>query len=126
MLKLQQTRKQTYRTNNLYRLFFKAFSNQTRLEIIRLLRKRPLTVSEICEETGFEQSRVSHNLECLKHCGFVKVARNNNLRKYALDEETIIPVVDLFEKHIKKYEARLENCGVLKGKKKCEKKTRKK
>jgi len=109
--------KQVYRMDNLHRLFFKAFSNQTRLEIIQLFRKNSLTVTEICEKTGFEQSRVSHNLRCLMHCGFVKVTQNGNFRKYALDEETIIPIIDLFEKHIQKYQERLENCGVIKDEK---------
>ncbi len=99
---------------NLYRLFFKAFSNETRLDIIQALRKKPLTVTEICDKTGFEQSRVSHNLRCLEHCGFVKVTPNGNFRKYALDDGTIIPIVDLFEKHIQKYRKRLENCRVIK------------
>ncbi len=99
--------------DNLHRLFFKAFSNQTRLEIIALLRRKPMTVMEICENTGFEQSRVSHNLRCLKHCAFVKITPNGNFRKYALDDETIIPIVDLFEKHIQKYKKRLESCEVV-------------
>lgn len=110
MLELQQIQK----VDNLYRLFFKAFSNYTRLEIIQLLRKKPLTVTEICSKTGFEQSRVSHNLRCLEHCGFVKVTPSGNFREYALDEETIIPIIDLFEKHIQKYRERLENCGLIK------------
>lgn len=99
--------------DNLHRLFFKAFSNETRLKIIQLLRKKPLTVAEVCDKTGFEQSRVSHNLKCLEYCGFVKVTPNGNFRKYELDKETIVPIVDLFEKHIKKYKKRLENCGVI-------------
>jgi len=102
-----------HQADNLYRLFFKAFSNYTRLEIIQLLRNKPLTVTEICDKTGFEQSRVSHNLRCLMHCGFVKVTPNGNFRKYALDEETVIPMVNLFDKHIQRYKKRLENCGVI-------------
>ncbi len=109
MPKLQQI----HRMDNLHRLFFKAFSNYTRLEIIQLLRKKPLTVMEICDKTGFEQSRVSHNLKCLEHCGFVKITPNGNFREYSLDEETIIPIVNLFEKHIQKYKKRLDNCGVI-------------
>lgn len=54
-----------------YRMFFKAFSNKTRFEIIRLLRKRPKSVTELERETGFEQSRILHNLRCLEACGFV-------------------------------------------------------
>ena len=99
--------------HNLHRLFFKAFSNKTRLEIIQLLKKKPLTVTEICNKTGFEQSRVSHNLKCLENCGFVTVTPNGNFRKYELDTETIVPIIDLFEKHIKKYKQRLECCKVI-------------
>jgi len=99
--------------DNIHRLFFKAFSNATRLAIIQTLRHRPLTVTEICNKTGFEQSRVSHNLKCLENCGFVKVTQKGNFRKYELDAETIIPMVDLFEKHIKKYKKRLECCEVI-------------
>jgi len=104
---------QVYRMDNLHRIFFKAFSNQTRLEIIQLLRRKPLTVTEICKKTGFEQSRVSHNLKCLEHCGFVKITPNGNFRKYTLDDETIVPLIDLFEKHIQRYKGTLENCGVI-------------
>ena len=100
--------------DDLHRLFFKAFSNKTRLEIIELLRKKPLTVTDICLKTGFEQSRVSHNLRCLENCGFVTITNEGNYRRYALDQETIVPIIDLFEKHIKKYEKRLECCGVIK------------
>ncbi|MBI2672070.1 winged helix-turn-helix transcriptional regulator [Candidatus Woesearchaeota archaeon] len=99
--------------NNLHKLFFKAFSNQTRLEIIQLLKKEPLTVTKICDKTGFEQSRVSHNIKCLEHCGFVKATQNGNFREYALDKETIIPVIDLFEKHIQKYKERLKTCKII-------------
>ena len=105
--------KQVHRMDNLHRLFFKAFSNQTRLEIISLLREKPLTVMEICDKTGFEQSRVSHNLKCLENCGFVRITPEGNFRRYELDSETIIPIVDLFEKHIKKYKKRLECCEVI-------------
>ena len=99
--------------DNLHRLFFKAFSNDTRLEIISLLRKKQLTVTEICKKTGFEQSRVSHNLKCLEDCGFVSITNNGNFRKYSLDKRTILPIVNLFEKHILKYKTRLKSCKVV-------------
>ncbi|MBI2146883.1 winged helix-turn-helix transcriptional regulator [Candidatus Woesearchaeota archaeon] len=97
----------------MYRLFFKAFSNTTRLRIVGLLRKKPFTVNELCNKTGFEQSRVSHNLRCLEHCGFVHMTRNGSFRTYHLDKETIAPILDLLEKHMKKYRKKLERCEVL-------------
>jgi len=99
---------------NLPRLFFKAFSNQTRLGIINLLKKESLTVTEICARLNFEQSRVSHNLRCLENCGFVNVEPNGKWKKYSLDQETILPIVRLLDKHIGKFESRLQECGVIK------------
>lgn len=99
-----------------YRLFFKAFSNKTRFEIIKLLRKNSKNVSEICKKLGFEQSRVSHNLKCLEACGFVNSKWQGKNKIYSLDKKHIIPILDNIDKHIKRYNTRLRSCGVLKNK----------
>ena len=83
-----------------YNLFFKAFSNNTRFEIVKLLKKKPMSVSEIVEKTGFEQSRVSHNLKCLENCGFVVIKKNGKERIYELDKEHIIPILNEINKHL--------------------------
>lgn len=98
---------------DLHRMFFKAFSNTTRFKIINLLKNDPMTVTEICSKLGFEQSRVSHNLKCLEQCGFVNGKQNGKWKTYSLDKETIIPIIKLFDKHVEKYEDRLECCEVL-------------
>lgn len=110
MLKLKQKQIEA----NLYKLFFKAFSNYTRLEIIKALKNTPLTVTQICKITGFEQSRVSHNLKCLENCGFVKIKQKGNFREYSLDKEAILPIIELFEEHLNKYKNRLKECKVIK------------
>ncbi|MBI2578832.1 MAG: helix-turn-helix transcriptional regulator [Candidatus Aenigmarchaeota archaeon] len=98
-----------------YRLFFKAFSNETRLGIINTLRNgHQKNVTEICNELDFEQSRVSHNLSCLIDCGFVEVKRNGKERIYSLNKDTIKPMINLIDRHIKKYSKHLHRCGVLK------------
>ncbi len=99
-----------------YRLFFRAFSNNTRFEIIKLLRKDSKNVSEICKEVGFEQSRVSHNLKCLEACGFVNSEWKGKNKIYSLDKKHIIPILDNIDKHIAGYSKRLKSCGVLKNK----------
>ena len=101
---------------NIHKLFFKAFSNETRLAIIQLLKTKSLSVGEISAELDFEQSRVSHNLRCLEQCGFVQVESKGNFRIYSLDKETMLPVLKLFDAHIKKYEERLLCCDILGGK----------
>ena len=97
-----------------YKLFFKAFSNKTRFEIIDVLRKGSKSVSDIIKETSFEQSRISHNLKCLIDCGFVENDRNGKQVIYSLNNETVKPLLELVDKHIGKYSAHLKQCGVIK------------
>ncbi len=99
-----------------YRLFFKAFSNKTRFEIIRLLRKKSLSVNEMCKALKFEQSRVSHNLKCLEACGFVSSEWKVKNKIYSLDRKHIMPILDKIDEHIERYSKRLESCGILKNK----------
>lgn len=103
-----------------YKMFFKAFSNKTRFGIIKLLRKGPKNVTQICRELKFEQSRVSHNLKCLEALGFIFSTWNGRNKIYSLDKKHIIPILSNIDKHIEKYNERLESCGFLSGKKNCE------
>jgi len=96
-------------SNELYMLLFKAFSNKTRLEIINLLKIKPLTVTEICEQLNFEQSRVSHNLKYLETCGVVESEKKGKWVKYYLDKKTILPIVKVFDIYIKNYQEKLNN-----------------
>lgn len=98
-----------------YKMFVRAMSNQTRLDIIKYLSNNgSRNVSQICRDLRFEQSRVSHNLKCLIDCGFVEVKRHGKQRIYSLNKETILPMVRLMDRHIKKYHRHLYKCGVLK------------
>jgi DNA-binding transcriptional ArsR family regulator len=101
-----------------YKLFFKAISNPTRLKIINVLRNGPKTVTEIANETGFEQSRVSHNLKCLLDCGFIENKRKGKYVIYSLNKDTILPLLDLMDKHISLYAEYLIKCNILKTSKK--------
>lgn len=101
-------------TENSYKLFFKAFSNNTRFEIIKLLRKKSMGVSEMIAKTGFEQSRISHNLKCLETCGFVNSNVKGNQRIYEIDRKHIMPILKEIDKHLKSYGKRLVNCGIMK------------
>lgn len=100
-----------------YKLFFKAISNETRFQIIQLLREGPINVNEISRKLKFEQSRVSHNLKCLENCGFVLFKRQGKYKVYLLDKEFIIPILENMDKHLERYNERLSVCGVLKDQK---------
>lgn len=101
---------------NSYKLFFRALSNPARQKIVAVLRKHTsLSVNEISEKTGLEQSWASHSLKCLTECGFVDVAQKGKQRRYSLEKKTIKPLLALVDRHLAKYRARLRQCGVLEG-----------
>ena len=88
---------------NTYIQFFSTLADPTKLEILRLLREESKSVNQICEELGFEQSRVSHNLIKLKELGFIDVEPHGKQRFYSIDKKTIKPLLNLINKHVDNY-----------------------
>lgn len=95
-------------------LFFKGLANETRLSLLRALSKGPKSVSELSAELAYEQSRVSHNLTCLEFCGFVNSEKFGKRRIYSLNEETIGPLMEIVDKHIRQHGQNLLQCKILK------------
>ena len=79
------------------------FANTTRFCIIMALRKQPLNVTQISEKIHEEQSKVSHNLQKLIHCHILNVEKKGKQRIYSLNKETVIPMINIIEKHIGNY-----------------------
>ena len=75
--------------------FCKAMGNATRLEIMHILRERPMTVSELVERTNCSQSAVSRHLAVLRSIGVVTGDRHWNEILYQLTDEKISEVCDL-------------------------------
>ncbi|MBU0471144.1 MAG: metalloregulator ArsR/SmtB family transcription factor [Nanoarchaeota archaeon] len=86
-----------------YHNFFLNFANTTRFAIIMSLIDKPLNVTEISEKIGEEQSKTSHNLKKLEHCHIIEMKKKGKQRIYSLNAETVIPVLNLIEKHIKNH-----------------------
>ena len=86
-----------------YNLFFETIAIKARMEILCLLRHEPMPVSQICKALNQEQSRVSHNLKKLVECHVLEFKQKGKQRIYSLNKETIIPILDLVEKHVQKY-----------------------
>ena len=84
---------------NSYNIFFKNFANDAKLSIIMCLQKKPMNVGRIARSVGQEQSAVSHNLQKLMLCKIVDVERKGKKRIYSLNKETIMPLLELVEKH---------------------------
>lgn len=72
--------------------------NATRLQILHILRERPMMVGEIMEELELNQSMVSRQLSVLRSVGVVSGERDGNGMRYQLTDEAIGDVCDLVRK----------------------------
>ena len=70
--------------------FFKALSDATRQEILRILEEHEMNVTEICEVfENISQPTVSHHLHILRNCGLVDTRKEGKLIFYFLKRECI-------------------------------------
>ena len=86
-----------------YKIFFETLGNKTRWDIVHLLQKGKLNATDIAKKLGYEQSLISHHLRRLEKCGFVTVKKNGRERIYALNKETVKPLLQLMDKHMNKF-----------------------
>jgi ArsR family transcriptional regulator, lead/cadmium/zinc/bismuth-responsive transcriptional repressor len=88
--------------------FFANFANKTKFNILMALKNKPLSVLEIADKIGEEQSKVSHNLLKLTQCHLLRVRQNGKRRIYSLNKKTVVPLLNIGECHIK------QNCSQCK------------
>lgn len=72
---------------------FKALSDPTRREILRLLGKREMTVGEIVDQFSMSQPSISRHLAVLRQAGLVTARRDGQNVVYALDTTVMQDVV---------------------------------
>ncbi|MBS3083437.1 winged helix-turn-helix transcriptional regulator [Candidatus Pacearchaeota archaeon] len=84
-------------------LFFETLGTKLKVDIIIKLKEKPFSVNRLSKQLKQERSKVSHALKSLLECGFVKVKKKDRERVYSLNTETIIPLLNLVEKHVKRY-----------------------
>ena len=87
-----------------YKQFFATLSGDSRLDILQYLKLHgSQNVSQIAEGTGQEQSAVSHNLKKLLTCNCVHIEVQGKNRYYSLNDDTIVPLLQLADQHIQNY-----------------------
>jgi len=84
-------------------LFFEILGTKLKMDIIENLRVTPLSVNELTRRCNEERSKVSHALLSLLQCGFVMARKDGKKRLYSLNKETLVPLLDLADMHIRKY-----------------------
>ena len=68
-----------------FSILFKALADPTRREILRLLRQRDMTPSQILEKLEVTQPTLSHHLDCLKRAELVESERDGQYIRYSLN-----------------------------------------
>ena len=76
----------------------KTVAHPLRLGVIHLLEQYPrLSVSEICEMLGSEQSLTSHHLQNMKLKGILSVKREGRSMMYSLKERDVSLIIECLE-----------------------------
>ena len=86
-----------------YHLFFQNLANPLKTKIVEALEKKPLSVSELMDEKETEQSKLSHALMNLRKCHIVDAKKIGKQRIYSLNKKTIIPILNILDKHRTKF-----------------------
>ena len=87
--------------------FCKAMGNAMRLQVLHTLRDGPKTVTEIVQETGFNQTNVSRQLAVLRGVGVVDHQRQGTEMLYVLTDPQVSEVCDLVRKVLSEHIQRL-------------------
>ena len=80
--------------------FFRIFGDTTRIRIIQLLMEHDVSVNDIADMLGLEQSVVSHQLRILRTANLVKPTRDGRKIYYSLDDEHIGEIFNTGLAHI--------------------------
>lgn len=76
----------------------KTIGHPMRLEILKIMKqKEPLTVAELMDATGLEQSLLSHHLIKMKDKGVLQSFRDGRNIHYSLNDRTILNLFDCME-----------------------------
>jgi len=103
--------------NTAYHVFFTNLANSLKVDVILCLKEKEMNVSEIVDCLKVEQSKVSHALHSLKNCNIVQSEKKGKQRIYSLHKGTIVPMLNLIDKHSKTFcNKSCKDCKDYKGK----------
>lgn len=83
--------------NQLISNVFKALSHPIRLQIVRLLKEKPLCVCEILPQIESEPSNASQHLAVLKNQGIVDSKKDGMMMIYNIKSPEVYEMIDIVE-----------------------------
>ncbi|MCW3127105.1 MAG: winged helix-turn-helix transcriptional regulator [Bacteroidetes bacterium] len=75
---------------------FKALNDQTRRDILELLKKKDMTAGEIADEFSFSKPTISHHLDLLRQAGLVESVKQGQYIYYSLNTTVMDEIVTWF------------------------------
>lgn len=78
----------------------KALADETRLQILDLVRGRELYAQQIVEQLDISQPAVSRHLNLMAAAGVLRTRREGNIKYYTIDEETLTRLVDALRAYL--------------------------
>jgi DNA-binding transcriptional ArsR family regulator len=86
-----------------YHIFFRNLGNPLRIQIISALKEKPSSVNVLSKKLKVEQSKLSHALAQLRSCNLVISEQKGKQRIYSLNKKTMLPILELIDKHAKEF-----------------------
>jgi len=84
---------------------FKVLAEPARLTVLNALRARPLSVSDLIDETGLNQANLSKHLQLLYAYGFVSRQRHGSYVHYSLADRSVFELCDIMCGQLKRHVA---------------------
>ena len=84
---------------------FKVLAEPARLSILNALRRRPLSVTTLMDDTGLSQANLSKHLQILYAHGFVKRTRDKSWVIYELADKSTFQLCDIRCRQLKQHGA---------------------
>ena len=78
-------------------LYFKALADETRLEIIEMLKSGELCACRILENFDITQPTLSYHMKILQECGLVNGRRDGAWMRYSLNAESMKAIKSLID-----------------------------
>ena len=93
--------------------FFKTLSHPTRIRLLDALREGELTVRDLQEKLGIEQSTASQHLAALRARDFVTARRDGTSVWYSVSDASILNLLDIardiYERQLGRTQASFES-----------------
>ena len=77
-------------------ILFKALNDQTRRDIVELLKGGDMTAGDIADEFNISRPSISHHLDLLKQAGLVEAVKEGQFITYSLNTTVVDDILKWF------------------------------